>query len=44
MSNFNVANAIYDKNLRELKITDPGHADTFNPLFKQLINNDEQTQ
>lgn len=30
----------YNSELRKLEPTDPAHADTFNPLFKQLINND----
>ncbi|MTV47773.1 hypothetical protein GJ688_02090 [Heliobacillus mobilis] len=31
----------YSAVLRQLETTDPAHADTFNPLFKRLINNDE---
>lgn len=30
----------YSEILRELTTTDPAHADTFNPLFERLINND----
>lgn len=33
-------NKLYSEDLRVLEVTDPGHADTFNPLFKQLVNND----
>lgn len=29
----------YSEVLRQLETTDPSHADTFNPLFKQLLNN-----
>lgn len=30
----------YSEDLRKLLTTDPAHADTFNPLFERLINND----
>jgi|GEM_PF-7055266 len=30
----------FSQDLRRLEITDPGHADTFNPVFAQLINNE----
>lgn len=30
----------YTEDLRKLETNDPGHADTFNPLFEKLINND----
>ncbi|MEK4403429.1 hypothetical protein MKZ26_03160 [Sporosarcina sp. FSL K6-6792] len=30
----------YSELLRELRTTDPAHADIFNPLFNRLINND----
>lgn len=32
----------YDNQLRKLQIDDLVHADTFNPLFEQLINNDDK--
>jgi len=30
----------FSETLRKLLTTDPAHADTFNPLFERLINND----
>lgn len=30
----------YDETLRKLETTDPAHANTFNPNFEKLINND----
>lgn len=30
--------------LRKLEISDPNHADTFNPLYETLINNDAYLQ
>ncbi len=30
----------FDQNVRVLEITDPAHADIFNPIFENLINND----
>ena len=30
----------YSEVLRRLEITDPNHANTFNPLFERLVNND----
>ncbi len=30
----------YDQAIRKLETSDPAHADTFNPLFEKLINND----
>jgi hypothetical protein len=32
--------ANYSTDIRKIEPTDPGHADTFNPLFKTLIDND----
>ena len=40
MSYHDVTGAEYSELLRILETTDPAHADTFNPLFKQLIWND----
>ncbi len=40
MANFDTENAGFNPNLRMLETSDPCHADTFNALFKQLINND----
>lgn len=34
------APADYSEELRKLLTSDPAHADTFNPLFERLINND----
>lgn len=39
MTNF-VAESLYDNVMRKLETTDPAHADIFNALFQQLINND----
>lgn len=39
MANHSI-NKLYSEDLRVLEVTDPGHADTFNPLFKKLVNND----
>ena len=40
MSYFDISGATFDENLRKLEITDPAHADVFNALLGQLINND----
>lgn len=40
MSYFDISGAIFDENLRKLETTDPAHADLFNALLGQLINND----
>lgn len=40
MANQDTTNPEFISLLRKLETTDPGHADTFNPLFKILINND----
>lgn len=34
----------FNTTLRKLEITDPAHADTFNPLFERLVNNDAYLQ
>lgn len=39
MTNFNVS-PIYDPNLRMFVTTDPAHADVFNAVSQQLLNND----
>lgn len=41
MANFDVSNPKYSKEMRMLEKSDPAHANTFNPLFKQLLENDE---
>lgn len=40
MSYFNVDNAVFNEHLRMLETTDRNHADVFNELFGQLIEND----
>lgn len=40
MAYFDTSGAAFDELLRMLETTDPVHANTFNPLFRQLINND----
>ena len=41
MENFEIKDPPeYNEVLRMLESTDPNHADTFNALFEQLINND----
>ena len=40
MANF-VVEALYNNAMRRLQTDDPGHADVFNTLLQQLINNDE---
>lgn len=40
MSYFDISGATFDENLRKLETTDPAHADVFNALLGQLINND----
>ena len=40
MAYHDVSGATFDELLRMLETTDPAHANTFNPLFRQLINND----
>lgn len=44
MSNFDTSGASFNANLRMLDTSDPCHADTFNALFAQLINNDVAIQ
>lgn len=44
MSNFDTSGASFNANLRMLETSDPCHADTFNALFAQLINNDVAIQ
>lgn len=41
MSNFTVDGSVYDNQVRKLETTDPNHADTFNVVFQQLIDNIE---
>ena len=40
MSFFDVNNAVFNEYLRKLETTDRNHADVFNELFGQLIQND----
>lgn len=40
MSNFDISGAVFNDQLRMLETTDPAHADMFNALFGQLIQND----
>ena len=40
MSYFDISGATFDENLRKLETSDPAHADVFNSLLGQLINND----
>lgn len=40
MSYFDISGATFDENLRKLETSDPAHADVFNALLEQLINND----
>lgn len=40
MSYFDISGATFNENLRKLETSDPAHADVFNALFMQLINND----
>lgn len=41
MANFDVSNPVYSNELRMLEKSDPAHANMFNPLFQQLLENDE---
>lgn len=41
MANYDVSNPIYNNNIRKLEKSDPAHANIFNPLFQQLLENDE---
>lgn len=40
MSYFDISGAVFNNQLRELETSDPAHADVFNALLGQLINND----
>lgn len=40
MSYFDISGATFDENLRKLETSDPAHANIFNALLGQLINND----
>lgn len=40
MANHDVSNPIFNPTLRKFETTDPGHADIFNAVIGQLINND----
>lgn len=40
MANHDVSSPSFNPDLRKLEITDRAHADVFNDLFEQLINND----
>lgn len=41
MANYDVPNPTYNNNIRKLEKSDPAHANIFNPLFQQLLENDE---
>ncbi len=41
MANYDVSNPIYNNNIRKLEKSDPAHANIFNSLFQQLLENDE---
>lgn len=41
MANFNVSDPKYSKDIRMLEKSDPAHANIFNPMFQQLLENDE---
>lgn len=38
--NYDVSNPIFTDQVRELEVTDPCHADTFNRILSILVNND----
>ena len=40
MSYFDISGATFNEQLKALETSDPCHADVFNALFRQLINND----
>lgn len=40
MADFDIDNPVFSSSLRKLETTDKSHADTFNELFKVLIQND----
>lgn len=40
MSEFDISGAKFNEHMRMLEPTDPAHANTFNPLFQQLLEND----
>lgn len=40
MSYFDISGATFNEQLKALETSDPCHADVFNVLFRQLINND----
>lgn len=40
MANFDVSNPVFSTEMRMLEKSDPAHANTFNPLFEQLLKND----
>ena len=44
MSNFDISGAVFNDQLRMLETTDPAHADMFNALFGQLIQNDVRSE
>ena len=41
MANYDVSNPIYNSSMRKLEQSDPAHANIFNLLFQQLLENDE---
>lgn len=40
MANFDVSNPQFSGEMRMLEKSDPAHANTFNPMFEQLLKND----
>lgn len=41
MANYDVSNPKYSNEIRKLEKSDPAHANMFNPMFQQLLENDE---
>lgn len=41
MAIYDVSNPTYNNKMRKLEKSDPAHANLFNPLFQQLLENDE---
>lgn len=41
MADFNVSNPTYSNKIRMLEKSDPAHANIFNPMFQQLLENNE---
>ena len=41
MAKYDVSNHRYSNQMRMLEKSDPAHANIFNPMFQQLLKNDE---